>query len=422
MSDSDRPPSLAGAPWLKASETQAVMAAIEAGGHEVRAVGGAIRNALMGLPVMDIDLATTARPEAVVGCVTVAGLRAVPTGITHGTITVIAGHTPFEVTTLRKDVETHGRHATVEYTDDWAADAARRDFTVNALYCDAAGTVSDPLGGYRDIPARRIRFIGDPRERIREDYLRILRFFRFSADYAQGPLDAAGLAASVSERDGLAKLSGERVRQELVRLLVAPRVEAAVDAMIGFGLLSSLLGAAPRPAVFARLIAIESHYGLAPAAMLRLGALAVEVAEDAERLAQRLRLSGDEREMLALACRPPFDVSPPAPSVQRERLYRLGERAYRATAALDLARAIGVDVGDLDWAAALSLADRWKPQPLPVRGADVIAEGIPAGPAVGEVLRDVEAWWIGTDFAATIDGCRAKLAEVAARHLSQMGR
>src|SRR5688572_21722046 len=183
----DAPRSMAGLAWFEAAPARTLFAALNTGDHETRAVGGAIRNSLMGLPVTEVDFATTATPDAVTILAREAGLKTVPTGLHHGTVTVIVDHHPFEVTTLRQDVETFGRHASVRFTDDWAMDAARRDFTINALYADAAGVVHDPLGGYPDVMARRVRFIGSARERIREDYLRILRFFRFTANYGQDP-------------------------------------------------------------------------------------------------------------------------------------------------------------------------------------------------------------------------------------------
>ena len=188
-----------------------------------------MRNALLGRQVADIDIATVASPEQVIAAANADGMKTVATGLQHGTVTVIGNHRSFEVTTLRHDVETDGRHATVAFTDDWTADASRRDLTINALYCDADGTIFDPLGGLDDVLARRVRFIGDAHQRIREDYLRILRFFRFTAQYADGAPDAIGLAAAVAERDGMKRLSAERVRAELVRLLVAPGARAVID-------------------------------------------------------------------------------------------------------------------------------------------------------------------------------------------------
>ena len=229
---SGRLPDLGGAEWLKRPETRRVFAALAAEGAEARAVGGAVRNALMGTPVKDIDIATTALPADVMRLSKQAGLHAVPTGFEHGTVTVVADHVPFEVTTLRKDIETFGRHARVTFTTDWSEDALRRDFTMNALYCGAEGTVHDPLGGYADLVARRVRFIGDARQRIREDYLRILRFFRFLAEYGGGAApDPEGLAAAIAEKAGLAGLSGERIRTELLRLLGAPGAVDAARAM-----------------------------------------------------------------------------------------------------------------------------------------------------------------------------------------------
>src|SRR5262245_36642292 len=324
------PHRLIGAEWLDRPETQAVFAALAARGHVARAVGGAVRNSLLGRPVSDVDIATDARPEDVMRAAKAANLKAVPTGLAHGTVTVVAGDRPHEVTTLRRDVETHGRHATVAFTDDWAEDARRRDFTLNALYCGADGTVFDPLGGYPDLAARRVRFIGDAAQRIREDYLRILRFFRLTAELAEGPADAEGLAACVRERAGLAILSAERVRVELLRLLAAPRGPEIVALMQDYGLLPSVLGAAPRPTLIARLANIEAALGLAPDAVLRLAALAVEVAEDAERLRDRLRLSNDQGEKLARAAQHGIDIAPAGLEAgARACLYRHGEAAYR---------------------------------------------------------------------------------------------
>ncbi len=327
-------PSLAGSDWLVRPETRAVFAALAAGGFEARAVGGAVRNALLGLPVVDIDIATPARPDEIIAAAKAAGLAAVPTGIAHGTVTVIANHVPHQVTTLREDVETHGRHATVAFTDDWAADARRRDFTLNALYCSAEGEVFDPLSGYADLAARRVRFIGDARERIREDYLRILRFFRLTAEYGQGSPDAEGLTACVREREGLARLSAERVREELMRLLVARRGPELVRAMFDYGLLALVLASAPRPSLLDRLAAVEAALGLGADAILRLAALAVEVAEDADRLRDRLRLSNEEHARLSrLGMRVPR-MGPTEPEqAARACLYAEGPAAYRRSRA-----------------------------------------------------------------------------------------
>jgi poly(A) polymerase len=409
------PPRLADAEWLVRPATKAVFAALAARGFEARAVGGAVRNALLGRPVVDIDLATAAKPEDVIAAAEAAGLAAVPTGIAHGTITVIAERTPYEVTTLREDVETHGRHATVAFTADWAADARRRDFTINALYCAADGEVFDPLGGYADLASRRVRFIGDARERIREDYLRILRFFRFTAEYGEGAPDAESLAACVAEREGLAILSAERVRQELLRLLAARRGPELVAALQGHGLATYVLPAAPRPNLLRRLAEIEAALSLAPDPMLRLGALAVEVPEDAERLRERLRLSNEEHATLARtaagASTPGAEMSEAA---ARALLYRDGEEAYRQRVLIGWVRS-GEPPDSTAWRARLALPERWQPQRLPLGGADVMALGVPAGPRVGELLRALEAWWIAGDFAADEAALRARLAEIVSR-------
>jgi len=409
------PPRLAGADWLARLETQAVFAALAARGFTARAVGGAVRDALMGRPVADVDIATNALPEEVIRAAVAAGLKAVPTGLAHGTVTVVAANRPFEVTTLRKDVETHGRHATVAFTDDWTEDAARRDFTLNALYCSADGVVYDPLSGYADLVARRVRFIGNPAERIREDYLRILRFFRQTADYGRGPADAEGLAACVRERAGLAILSGERVREELLRLLAAPRGPEITALMQDYGLITAVLGAAPRPTLLARLAALEAAAGFAADAVLRLAALAVEVEEDALNLRERLRLSNEQtEELLRAAIRGPR-LDPSVPEVAAKvYLYRRGERAYRERVLLAWARS-GDPPQSEGWRRRLSLPERWQAPAFPLNGADVLAQGVPSGPRVGELLRAVEDWWIAGDFSAGRSRLRAKLRDLLAQ-------
>jgi len=407
------PPRLDDASWLTRPETKAVFAALAAQGFAARAVGGAVRNTLLGRPVTDIDIATPARPDEVMAAARAAGLAAVPTGVAHGTVTVIANRVPFEVTTLREDVETHGRRATVAYTDDWAADARRRDFTINALYCNADGEVFDPLGAYADLARRRVRFIGDAAERIREDYLRILRFFRLTADYGEGAPDAEGLAACVAERAGLGVLSAERVRQELLRLLVALRGPELVHAMLSYGLITRVLPAAPRPSLLDRVAALEAALGLIPDAMLRLAALAVEVPEDADRLRDRLRLSNEEHTRLARAAvREPY-LGPDAPEhAAKACLYAEGESAYRQRVLIAWARS-GNAPSSQGWRDRFALAQRWQPPRFPLGGADVMTLGIPSGPRVGELLRGLEEWWIAGDFAADEATLRAKLAELA---------
>ncbi|HEY5829800.1 MAG TPA: CCA tRNA nucleotidyltransferase [Hyphomicrobiaceae bacterium] len=390
-----------------------MFSALASRGFAARAVGGAVRNTLLGRPVGDIDLATAAPPEEVIAAAKAAGLAAVPTGIAHGTITVIAEHVPYEVTTLREDVETHGRHATVAFTADWAADARRRDFTINALYCAADGEVFDPLEGYADLAQRRVRFIGDARARIREDYLRILRFFRFTAEYGEGPPDTDGLGACVAEREGLAILSAERVRQELLRLLAARRGPELVATMQGYGLATYVLPVAPRPHLLRRLADIEGALALTPDAVLRLGALAVEIPEDADRLRDRLRLSNEEHAELVLAAMRPPAIGPGAPeSTARACLYAESETAYRQLVLIAWARS-GDAPDDPLWRDRFTLPERWQPPRFPLSGADVMALGVPAGPRIGELLRALEAWWIAGDFAGDEAALRVRLGELA---------
>ncbi len=390
-------PSLATAEWLLAPESQKVLGCLAAGHFEARVVGGAVRNALLGRQVSDIDIATTATPEQVIATAKTHGLKTVATGLEHGTVTVIVDGKAFEVTTLRRDVDTDGRHATVAFTDDWAADAARRDLTLNALYCDAGGTIFDPLGGIDDVLNGRVRFVGDPHARIREDYLRILRFFRFTAEYADAAPDAAGLQAAVSERKGLRRLSAERICAEFTRLLVAPRAVPTLAAMAENGFLTEILPVAPRMGILDRLVAIEHANDVKPNAMLRLAGLAVAVHEDALRLTGHLRLSSAERETLVRAANPVDVDNAFDEKVQRAMLYRLGETAFREAVLLAWAQA-SASANDRAWQGFLELPQRWRPAALPFSGRDIIARGAAPGRLVGEVLRAFERWWIASDF------------------------
>jgi poly(A) polymerase len=408
------PASLRDAAWLTRPATQAVFAALAAHGHEARAVGGAVRDALLGRSVGDVDLATPARPEAVMAAAQAAGLKAIATGLAHGTVTVIAEGHPYEITTLREDVETYGRRAKVAFTADWAADARRRDFTINALYCGADGALFDPLGGWPDLAQRRVRFIGDAGERIREDYLRILRFFRFGAEYADGPPDRQGLEAAVAERAGLACLSGERVRQELFRLLVAPRGPAMVRLMLDYGLITLVLGQAPRPLLLERAAELEAGLGLPADPLLRLAALAVETQEDADALRARLRLSTRQYACLArVETGKAKFAAGMAEGKAKAVLYREGREASRWLLLFAWARSAD-PAEHRGWRELWALAERWRPPLLAVRGEDVMALGVPAGPRVGALLRALEAWWIAGEFAADRASLLAKLGELSA--------
>src|SRR5580693_3904645 len=275
------------APWLKSGPTARVLKVLNGDGEEARVVGGAVRNALLNIPIGDIDIATTALPTEVVRRAKAAGIKTVPTGIEHGTVTLVIDAHPFEVTTLREDTETFGRKAKVAFGRDWAGGAHRRDFTINALSVGADGIVYDYVGGLTDIAARRVRFIGDAEHRIAEDYLRVLRFFRIHAAFGAGEVDRAGYLACIGARTGLATLSAERVRMELLKLLVADGAIGAVVAMADGGLLLPILGGIGYTGPFAAMISVERLLGLKPDAVRRLGALAVAVTEDAKRVAAR---------------------------------------------------------------------------------------------------------------------------------------
>ena len=389
------PPSLAGAAWLAAPATQAVIAALAVAGFEGRVVGGTVRNALMGLPVSDIDIATAARPEDVIKACRDAGLTTVPTGLDHGTVTVVAHHTPVEVTTLRRDLATDGRRATVAFTTDWSEDAKRRDFTMNALYCDKDGDVHDYVGGYADLVARRVRFIGNADARIAEDYLRILRFFRFYAAFGSADPDPVAVSACARGIAGIGRLSAERIRAEMVKLLVAPGVIAAIRAMMDIGLLPIVLGSAPRPTVLGDVVKAEARAQETPDAMLRLSALAIAVQDDIARVTARLRLSNEERQALvvidgSLAKREEIDARR-----ARQMVYRGGAAPCRRLA---LALSAVSPRRTSEAAVLLATAKSWTPPMLPVSGADLIAAGLKAGPLIGKLLDEIENWWVELDF------------------------
>ncbi|MGR3591271.1 CCA tRNA nucleotidyltransferase [Limimaricola soesokkakensis] len=371
------------ADWLEAAPARAVTGMLEAAGHQAWFVGGCVRNALLGQPVSDLDLTTDARPERVVELARAAGLKPVPTGIDHGTITVVAQGTPIEVTTFRRDVETDGRRATVAYSEDIAEDAARRDFTMNALYADARGAVADPLGtGLADLAARRLRFIGDAHDRIREDYLRILRFFRFHAWYGDthGGIDADGLAACAELAEGIGGLSRERVGAEMLKLMAAPDPAPAVASMAISGVLMRVLpGGASDP--LAVLVHVEEEAGLAPDPIRRLALVG------GEEVAERLRLSRAQAGALQR-----LREAQEAGWGPGELGYRLGARAALDVLALNAALS-GREIE----AVSRETAEAGARAALPVKAADLMPDF--DGPALGEKLREIEARWIASGFA-----------------------
>jgi len=376
--------------WLVDPALTALLDALGEG----RFVGGVVRDTLLGLPPGDLDLATPLLPAEVIARLTRAGVRTVPTGIAHGTVTaVLAGGRPVEITTLRRDVETDGRHATVAFTVDWAADAARRDFTMNALYLDRTGGIWDPMQGLDDCEAGRVRFVGAPLRRIDEDVLRIPRFYRFQARYGRVPADPVARAACRARAARIDGLAGERLQTETRKLFTAEDPTPTVRLMIEDGVLGAYLPAPFHVDRLAALIEIEpkADWIRRLAAMLDDGATAAE----------RLRLSNADRDRL-VALTGPNLVDPGAGAkAQRRMLYRLGMPLYRDFALLGGA-------GQL-----LTIADAWQNPTLPVGGADVRTLGIPAGPAVGVLLKQLEAWWIETDFQADRAACLARLGALA---------
>ncbi len=401
--------------WLRTGELARILALLDSGGEEARVVGGAVRNALLHEPLGDIDIATTARPEEVVRRVEAAGCKAVPTGIEHGTITVVADGQPFEVTTLREDVETDGRRAKVVFGRDWRRDAERRDFTMNALFLARDGTVHDHVGGLADIADRRVRFIGDAATRIAEDYLRILRFFRFHAAYGHGGLpDAAGLHACIVARAGLDTLSRERVRMEMLKLMLARHAVPALAVMAETGLIEMVLGGVPLLASLSNMIKLEASLSLPPDPVRRLAALGVRVTEDAERLRERLRLANAESERLVSMGEAWWRiVAGLSEQAARVLLYRLGPDSYLDRVLLAWSRA-PQGVADPQWRVLATLPSHWSVPQFPLKADDFMARGVEKGPRLGAALRAAEEAWIEAGFPLDRDALARIADEVVA--------
>jgi poly(A) polymerase len=402
------------APWLHAGPSAQVLALLNGNGEEARVVGGAVRNALLRLPIGDIDIATTALPEDVIRRAKTAGIKAVPTGIAHGTVTLVVDGHGFEVTTLREDVETFGRKAKVAFGRDWVRDAQRRDFTINGLSISADGLVHDHVGGLDDIAARRVRFIGDADQRIAEDYLRILRFFRIHAAYGVGAPESDGYLACIRGRAGLSTLSAERMRMEMLKLMVADGAAASVEAMAEGGLLLPVLGGVTYPGTFVAMIAAERALGLNADPMRRLGALAVAVTEDARRLTQRLRLSNVESKRLDSMGHRWWRLAGMDEATARRRLYRLGEPRFHDRMMLAWARA-GRHADPAPWRDLIGLPQRWCTPAFPLKAADFIARGFAAGPALGHVLTLAEDAWLAADFPTDPERLQTIADQTAAR-------
>jgi poly(A) polymerase len=390
---------------LQERPVKAVFAALDGAAGATRIVGGAVRDALLGRAVADADFATIFPPSDVIARCEAAGLKAVPTGIEHGTVTVIADGRPFEVTTLRRDVETDGRHAVVQFTADWEEDAARRDLTINALYCDVAGRLFDPCNGVADLQAGRVRFIGDAESRIREDYLRILRFFRFFAWYGSGRPDSDGLKACARLKSGIATLSAERVWAELKRLLSAPDPARALLWMRTTEVLQRALPESWGIDAVHRLVAAEQVEGWASDPLLRLEAVMPPHRARIDSLAERLRLSKQEAaRLLAWA-----DAPEPDPVMSEARFAQVLYRAGKIGIADRLRHAMARELDQNNTQAAESFGrlmrftERWQRPALPVTGKDIVSAGVEPGPAVGERLRELEERWIDSGFTLSRD-------------------
>jgi poly(A) polymerase len=390
-------PSLARQAWLGDERLQNLLRVLNSE-SEARVAGGAVRNALLGVPVADVDIATALPPTDVMRVCNAAGFGVHPTGFDHGTVTITVEKHPFEVTTLRRDIETDGRHAVVSFTKDWAEDAARRDFTINAMYCDAVGKIYDFTNGYADIQKRRMRFVGRPSERIREDYLRILRFFRFHARYGKGSPDKDGLKACIRLKAGLAHLSAERVRQEMFKLLEAPRAVDTIKVMAKSGILGNIIPYTDDWRLLGRL----PQDGL-----MRLFALAKTPAK----LKDTFRLSNAQAQRIdALMAAP--DVSPRLSKVeQRRMIYSLGHDIWRDAVVMSHARS-RASLTDRPWRAMLKLAEKFERPTFPISGHDLAERGITPGPKLGQLLRDLEDWWLASDFKPGKEELLNKLDEM----------
>ena len=409
--------------WMTMPETRAVIAALNAGGAEARFIGGCVRDSILKMPVKDIDIATPESPERVMQLLNSAAIKAYPTGIDHGTITAVVGDHHYEVTTLRVDVESHGRRATVAFTDDWLADAQRRDFTINTMSCTLDGDIYDPLGGLEDLGNRRVKFVGVAKERIEEDVLRLLRFFRFQAAYGQPPLDIDALAACRLLAPRLKELSAERVCGELFRILQAPNPSETMLLMQGVRILEHIL---PEAVDFGRLrmlawlettaIKVSS---VTPDPLRRLAAvLGGPTDARLSGLAGRLRLSNHEAVRLAVMTQPLYEItSDMDPTTVRRALHHLGNDDFRDMALLAWANEMATEPRHPTertdaWLSLLRAADDWTPLLFPLKGQDALDLGLPPGPTIGETLRLVEAWWEAGDFQAGRDDCLAKLQAV----------
>ncbi len=415
---------VAGESWFLAPSLRRVFDLLNAEGGEVRVVGGAVRNSLMGVPVGDVDMATTWHPQDVSDRAKAAGIKVVPTGIDHGTVTLVIDGTPYEVTTLRRDVTTDGRRAEVAFGTDWKVDAERRDFTINALYANDGGEVIDDVGGLADIESRTLRFIGNAAERVAEDYLRILRFFRFFAHYGNGRPDADGLRACAQARSKLSTLSAERVWAETKKLLSAEDPGRALLWMRQAGVLTEILPETEKWGIDAipELVAAERAFSWVPDPLLRLAAIVPPDAERLEAMAARLRLSKAEAAYFARFATAPTIPAKMVDAALDRLLYRHGAEGISSRLRLALASARRKSENDptllaetASFQRLLTRTEAWKRPSFPLSGADVLKAGIPAGPRVGEILGELETLWVERNFSIDRANLVARLEALVPR-------
>ncbi|WP_417428215.1 CCA tRNA nucleotidyltransferase [Kiloniella sp.] len=395
--------------WMLTEETQQVMQALSAKGQDVRFVGGCVRDAMLGREIKDIDIATPDHPERVIKLLEAANIKAIPTGLDHGTITAVCNHQAFEITTLRVDVETDGRHATVAFTDNWEEDAARRDLTMNALSCRLDGTVFDPFGGIEDLKERRVRFVGEAETRIEEDALRLLRFFRFQAWYGTDVFDEEGVTATKSKKHMLEGLSAERIHSELMRLLSAPNPIPVINVMLENQIFSPFLPEVLSGDCLARFIPLEGRKD----PLVRLVAL-LEGGEvkDKVTIPDRLRFSTAEKQHFISLIKPEYEIDSVTDEMLfKEALYRIGAGLVSDLLRLQMAR----DGEDFKSESALyraKVVEGWRPVFFPLQGRDLIQAGVEPGPKMGRLLKTTEDWWIGQSFQPDQDECLAYALKV----------
>ena len=411
-------------PWLTAPETRTVVAAFAAAGAEMRFVGGCVRDAVLKRPIKDIDIATPELPGKVVALLEAAAIKAVPTGLGHGTVTAVIGKAHFQITTLRLDVETDGRRAKVAFTDDWAADAGRRDFVINTLSSTPGGDVYDPFGALEDLGDRLVRFVGIPKERIEEDVLRLLRFFRFHAAYGNPPPDPGALAACREMAHRLPELSGERVREEMFQILLGPDPADIAQLMRGERILEHILPEAGDVGRLRMLCWLDSRAvkiaSVVPDPLRRLAALLEAGKGGAAAVAARFRLSNKDAARLTAMMAAPFTLSPESKAAARRRaLHQAGAETVRDLVLLNWAGEMAVTPRrqaerSRQWIELLGAADEWTVLEFPLKGGDAAALGVPEGPRIGQLLGAVESWWQDGDFTADRRACLDKLESLLA--------